>query len=197
MPVGVARGRRPGPSTTREEVLAATRRCLEAHPFDQVTLRLIAEEAGVSNSLLIHQFGSRENLLAEALAAPTGLNKVIHLLRRFPRVTWGRVVAQALHRGYVRDEAARRNLELLLRASASSDVCARIVSDWVSDVMQAELAALGLSHPELRARALTSFVFGATFSESILSLEPLSATAKRARVRLHAALLQHVLASEL
>lgn len=56
------RGRRPGPSTTREDILRAARQQFARSGYDQATVRGIARAARVDPSLVIQQFGSKEAL---------------------------------------------------------------------------------------------------------------------------------------
>ena len=114
------RGRRPGPSTTHQEILDAAKECLHEFGFEKTTLKRISERAGVSDSLLIHQFGTRENLLVEALDAPEGLERAFSMIRRFPKGMWGRLLAEGIARGEIRNQAGREHMELLVRASTQS-----------------------------------------------------------------------------
>lgn len=52
----------------REALLRATVRVAAKRGLRGLTLRAVAEEAGVNNTLIVHYFGSRENLLSAALA---------------------------------------------------------------------------------------------------------------------------------
>lgn len=56
------RGRRPGPSTTRADILRAARHEFGAAGYDQTTVRGIARAAAVDPSLVIQQFGSKAEL---------------------------------------------------------------------------------------------------------------------------------------
>src|SRR6266487_2690482 len=60
-------GRRPGPSTTREEILAAARESFAKRGYDATSLRRVAADAGVDPALVRRFFGSKEGLLVAAL----------------------------------------------------------------------------------------------------------------------------------
>src|SRR3954465_14619637 len=62
-------GRRPGPSTTRAEILAAARECFAKRGYDATSLRAIAAEARVDPALGRRFFGSKEGVLMAALTA--------------------------------------------------------------------------------------------------------------------------------
>lgn len=54
-------------ASTRDQILSAAFRTLVAAGYNQVSMRMIAEEAGVNQSLLHYYFGSKENLMLEVL----------------------------------------------------------------------------------------------------------------------------------
>lgn len=55
-------------TTTREYILIATITAIEKYGVQHVTTRRIAEEAGVNNAALHYYFGTKENLVEQALA---------------------------------------------------------------------------------------------------------------------------------
>lgn len=188
------RGRRPGPSTTHEEILTAAKECLTEFGFEKSTLKKIAARAGVSDSLLIHQFGTRENLLVEAMDAPQGLDRALNLIRHLPKGMWGRIIAEAIQRGEVRNQAGRENLELLVRAAAQSEACAQMISEWVITELTEQIRSLGIDHPEVRARGFATVLFGTTFSSEILNLPEYDKKQLREQVKLRGRVLQAILA---
>ena len=54
-------------ATTRRALIEATVGCLVEEGYGALTTRRVAERAGVAQSTLMHHFGSREALLAEAI----------------------------------------------------------------------------------------------------------------------------------
>ncbi|MFG2529297.1 TetR family transcriptional regulator [Streptomyces sp. NPDC048516] len=54
----------PDPGTGRAAILRAARRSFALRPYAEVTLRGIAADAGVSASLIVKRFGSKEQLFA-------------------------------------------------------------------------------------------------------------------------------------
>jgi AcrR family transcriptional regulator len=53
---------------TRDYIVIATITTIEKYGIQHVTTRLIAEEAGVNNAALHYYFGTKENLIAQALS---------------------------------------------------------------------------------------------------------------------------------
>jgi AcrR family transcriptional regulator len=64
------RGRRPGSGDTRQAILEAARRAFAEAGFDRTRLRVIADDAGVDPSLIVHFFGSKRELYEIAVAVP-------------------------------------------------------------------------------------------------------------------------------
>jgi AcrR family transcriptional regulator len=65
------RGRRRGHPDTRQEILAAARDEFGKHGYDGTTIRGVAAEAGVNAALVLHFFGSKEQLFTAALDLPS------------------------------------------------------------------------------------------------------------------------------
>ena len=63
-------GRRPGRSSSREEILAAARSRFATDGYDGATIRGIAASAGVDPGLVRHYFGSKEHLFVESMEFP-------------------------------------------------------------------------------------------------------------------------------
>ena len=71
------RGRRPGESSARADILEAARARFAERGYERTTLRAIAGDAGVDPSLISHYFGSKEGLLREALRPPEDLVELV------------------------------------------------------------------------------------------------------------------------
>lgn len=67
-----ARRSRRSATEVRRDLLIAGERLFAEHGYEATTQRLIAAEAGVSTSVLFRQFGSKSNLLVEAVIEPFG-----------------------------------------------------------------------------------------------------------------------------
>ncbi|MFF4104490.1 TetR family transcriptional regulator [Streptomyces sp. NPDC001903] len=59
---GAGAGGEPGSETGREAIVRAARRAFTLRPYAEVTMRGIAADAGVSPSLIVKRFGSKEAL---------------------------------------------------------------------------------------------------------------------------------------
>src|SRR6266480_2098159 len=63
-------GRRSGETSTRADILEAARRLFAERGYQGATMRAIAAEAGVDAALLVHFFGNKPALMAEAIEWP-------------------------------------------------------------------------------------------------------------------------------
>ena len=88
----IKRGRRPGPSKTREAILAAAREAFSAHGYDRTRMRDVAAAAGVDVALVNYHFKSKDGLFAAALEMP---------------VSHPELLADVLDEGELEDFAAR------------------------------------------------------------------------------------------
>ena len=72
-----ARGRRPGSTTTRDDIVTAARALFAEQGYERASLRAIARQAGVDPALIVHFFGTKEGLLQAALTPPVDPASVI------------------------------------------------------------------------------------------------------------------------
>lgn len=68
--IGGRTGRRPGATSTRQQILDAARDTFSAKGFRGATVRAIAGAAEVDPALILHYFGSKEDLFAATLEFP-------------------------------------------------------------------------------------------------------------------------------
>lgn len=68
--IGKRGGRRPGQTSTREQILAAARAAFGARGYDAATIREIAAVAGVDSAMISHHFGGKEALFLATIDFP-------------------------------------------------------------------------------------------------------------------------------
>ncbi len=165
-------GRRPGPSSTRPEILAAARTLFAARGYHATTVRDIAAEAGVNAALVHHYFGTKEQVFVAAMNLPLNPADLISRLRDGgPRAQLGERVVRLFARTW-RDPATGQPLQALLRAAASSEQGATMMRQFVEDVMLPRVATeLGVSR--VRAAGAFSQLIGFALAATILRTEPL------------------------
>jgi AcrR family transcriptional regulator len=62
-------GRRPGPTSTRAQILATAASCFAEAGYDATSLRRVAADAGVDPALVRRFFGGKEQLFTEVASA--------------------------------------------------------------------------------------------------------------------------------
>ncbi len=185
-------GRRPGPSSTRPEILAAARTLFAARGYHATTVRDIAAEAGVNAALVHHYFGTKEQVFVAAMNLPLNPADLISRLRDGgPRAQLGERVVRLFARTW-RDPATGQPLQALLRAAASSEQGATMMRQFVEDVMLPRVSAeLGVSR--VRAAGAFSQLIGFALAATILRTEPLVSASEDEGVALLAPSVQRYL----
>ena len=118
------RGRRPGPSRTREAIAEAARRQFAELGYDRTTIRSVAAEARVDPALVLHYFESKQQLFLAAVELPFDVTDLVEQIRSGPRAEVGRRVAQfAL--GVLRNSEALARWTGMIRAAASDRMLPR------------------------------------------------------------------------
>jgi AcrR family transcriptional regulator len=185
-------GRRPGPSSTRPEILTSARTLFAARGYHATTVRDIAAEAGVNAALVHHYFGSKEQVFVAAMNLPLNPADLISRLRDGgPRAQLGERVVRLFARTW-RDPATGQPLQALLRAAASSEQGATMMRQFVEDVMLPRVSAeLGVSR--VRAAGAFSQLIGFALAATILRTEPLASASEDEVVALLAPSVQRYL----
>jgi len=183
------RGRRPGPSNTREEILVAARQLFAQRGYQATTMRAIAAEAGVNAALVHHYFGSKEQLLVAAMNLPLNPADAIRELRDAgPRDQLGERLVRFFVRTW-RDPETGQPLQALLRASGSSDAGAATMREFVENVMLARLSML-LGIPRLRLAGGFAQLVGFALAGTVIGIEPLASASEDELVALLAPSIQ-------
>ena len=128
----IKRGRRPGPSTTRDAILAAARERFSEHGYDRVRMRDVAADAGVDVALVTYHFGSKDGL-------------------------FGGRAGDARADGGADGRRARARARSTTSASASCAACSRSGTTSVTGGALVALVRSAMSHPPAAAR-LREFV---------------------------------------
>jgi AcrR family transcriptional regulator len=177
------RGRPVGPTRTREDILDVARRRFLADGYAGVTLRSLAQEAGVDAALISYHFGSKSGLFAASLQLPANppevlaaalagpLEQLPERLLRAVLATWDdpergaglRVMAE----GAVRDPEMRR----LFREVIERELISRIAD------------RLGGAAAERRAAAVAVQIAGLIFLRYVLQAEPVASLSADELVR--------------
>jgi AcrR family transcriptional regulator len=168
------RGRRPGGSNARAEVLEVARRRFLAEGYQAVTMRSIAEEAGVDAALISYFFGSKRGLFAAVLALTA--NPADRLrgalagdLRTFPE----RVLTTLLATWDDPEHGAA--LRVAVRAAMQDAERGRLLREAIErEVVEVLADRIGGRGASRRAAALVTQLAGVIFARYVLELAPIA-----------------------
>jgi AcrR family transcriptional regulator len=171
----IKRGRRPGPSTTRDAILAAARERFSRQGYDRVRMRDVADDAGVDVALVTYHFGSKDGLFAAALEMPAPM---------------AALMADVLEHGEIDDFAERflrRVLEVwddertggalvaLVRSAMSHPPAREQLGEFVQTELLARIAArLDAPDATQRAALFGSQLIGLMLYRHVLHVEPVA-----------------------
>ncbi|BBZ03886.1 TetR family transcriptional regulator [Mycolicibacterium chitae] len=152
---------------TRATILATARAQFGAHGFERTTIRSVAAAAEVDPALVMHYFGSKANLFAEAsrLEIPfpdlsdTPPDRIADALVPLLEQVWGSDGA----------------FIPLLRAAATNKVAADTLLEVFVQQVAPALAAAAVDRPAERAALVGSQVLGIVLARNIVGVPPLVA----------------------
>ena len=190
-------GRRPGESSTRESILEAARRQFAERGYVGATMRSIAKEAGVDAALVVHFFGTKANLLSEAVEWPFDPDvEMPKLLADGKRHVGERIVALVVRTWD--QEGARDPILTLVRAATIEPKAAEMLGAFLRKRLFAPLMErLDSDQPELRTTLAASQLVGLGLARHVLRVEPLASAKPAAVVDWYAPTLQRYLAGKL
>jgi AcrR family transcriptional regulator len=166
-------GRRPGTGGTREKILGAARARFAKAGFETTTVRAIAADARVDPALVLHYFGSKQDLFRAAVDFPMdpavfippllapGVDGLGERLVRFFLETW--------------ESPAGRPLLALIRSAVATDDAAALLREFVSrEVLGRVARTLEVDEPRLRASLAASTLIGLAMLRYVVRVEPIT-----------------------
>lgn len=170
-------GRRPGPTTTPDQILDAARALFAERGYQGTTMRAVADQAGVNSALVHHYFTSKERLFIAALRFPLNPAEAVGtLLAAGPRNEF----AQRLVRYFVaawRDAETGQQLQAVIRSAVGTPQGAASVRQLAEDVLLERTASvLGVS--PLRLAAAITHLIGLMIGATIIGMEPLASASE-------------------
>lgn len=169
-------GRRPGESGTEDAIRSAAANRFAREGFQAATVRAIAADAGVDPALVLHYFGSKQELFVAAMALPFDPGRLVAMLLAGGVDDLGyRIVHRLLG---VLDELGDANPVLgLLRSATSHPSAARMLREFLGvAVLDRIAAALEVDRPRLRAELCASQIVGIFVARGIIELPTLVGT---------------------
>ncbi len=166
-------GRRTGPSTSREEILAAARALFAERGLDRTSVRSIAAAADVDPALVMYFFGTKRGLFLEAIALPIEPSVVIPAVLDGDPAGVGERLARFVV-GVLEDPDRRQRFTGLLRsASADPEIAEILRTRLTRDILEPIAARLGRERPEFRAAMAMSQIAGLTMARHVVALDVL------------------------
>jgi AcrR family transcriptional regulator len=167
-------GRRPGRTSTRADIVEAAARLFAERGYEGASMRAIAAEAGVDAALVVHFFGNKPSLLAEAVRWPFDPEVEMPALLVDGRGQVGRHLVELFVRTWD-DQGSRNPILTLLRAATTEPQAADLMRDFLRLQLFGPLMdRLGVERPKLRAELVVSQLVGLGMARYVLRLEPLA-----------------------
>lgn len=132
-------GRRPGPKSSRPDIVAAARHEFAQHGFDRATMRSIAARADVDPATIYRFFANKNELLAAALEFPVSDEMVARVLADPEHLSPAFMLETLLGLWSVPDVAER--LTALLRVAGTHPDAGEAVSSLFDSTVLRTLAA--------------------------------------------------------
>lgn len=185
-------GRRPGKSTTREEILEAARAAFIEPGYERATIRGIAAAASVDPALVLRYYGSKEQLFQQAIGWPFAPAEVIEQIVSGDRAQVGERLARFVVSAW--EGEGGDTIVALIRAAGAHEDAARALGDFLVHGMIGPVsAALGASTAPLRIAVVSAQFLGIVFARQILRSGPLAEAGSDDLVALLAPELQRLL----
>src|SRR5262245_20020036 len=166
-------GRRAGASDTREQIAAAARSQFAEQGYERATFRAIAAAAGVDPALVVHFYGSKEQLFREVMALPPQIADALVHVADGPPETAGRRLAEAVV-GAFENPASRTVVVGRIRCATTHPDAAALVRETVSNDLLRLASALTDDRPDTRAVLVGAHVVGIASARYIVRVEPLA-----------------------
>jgi AcrR family transcriptional regulator len=190
-------GRRPGPTRTREQILAAARQSFARRGFDGTSLRAVAAKAGVDPALVRRFFGSKEDLLVAVLMHSLQHEQDLDANLEGDLETLGeRHIASVLARF---ERRPNRELAIgVLRSALSNERAARLMRDYLSgEILERLGRKLDREEAKLRASLAGSQVIGLLIYRYVLKIQPLASASAETLTAIYGPTLQRYLTGKL
>ncbi|HEX7171216.1 MAG TPA: TetR family transcriptional regulator [Candidatus Limnocylindria bacterium] len=177
------RGRPPGESVTREAIVGEARRQFSELGYGRTTLRGIARGAGVDPRLLLHYFGSKQELFMVSVELPIEPALIVETVFSGPPSEMAGAAARLMV-SVIDDPQTRRPLLALLRAAVTEPEAAELIRRILTERLLLPMAErVGGTRPELRASLVASQLVGMTVVRYVVGIQPLADASREQLIR--------------
>lgn len=162
----MASGRARNATVTRDDILAAARRCFGADGYERTTMRAVAADVGVDPALVYRYFGSKQQLFAAAA------NLQLH----FPDLSAVAAsdLAEVILPVFFRVWEHNGTFLALLRAAMTSPAAAQALTDAFTTQVLPALAVVAPDHQRERAGLVGAVVIGLATTRLVLATPGIS-----------------------
>ncbi|QNG18669.1 TetR/AcrR family transcriptional regulator [Rhodococcus triatomae] len=171
---GTRPGRRPGSSSTRQEILAAARVEFARNGFDRTTIRAVASAARVDPALVHHYFGTKRGLFTASLEVPVDPSEVIAPVLELPVGDIGPALLRTVLGAW--ESPLRPTLAAAFRATVTESDGA-LLRTFLLEFVLRDLVPL-VDEPagsgRVRVQLVASQIAGLLLTRYVLTLEPLA-----------------------
>jgi AcrR family transcriptional regulator len=172
MKKSAVRGPRPGKPDTREAIRLVARERFLADGFRSVTMRGIAQAAGVDVALVSYYFGSKRGVFGAAMSVQANPAEIVEQVLKGDREN----LAERLLRTFLSawdDPVLGAQLKAVAAAAVTEPDLGRVLREFVEHEIIGQLAEkLGGPAARRRAAAFSTQISGVVFSRYLLAVEP-------------------------
>ena len=166
-------GRPPGPSDTRERILARARELFARNGIDKTSIRAVAAAAGVDPALVHHYYGTKQQLFVAAVRIPIDPMAVLGPLRETPIEEMGYKLPSLLLPLW--DSELGSGFIAVLRSILASGTEVSLIRSFIQEVIAVEVGSRVDNPPGtgmIRVQFVASQLVGVVMARYIVQLEP-------------------------
>lgn len=190
----VRRGRRPGPGSTRQEVLDAARARFASDGFAATTIRVVATDAGVDVSQVMQFFRSKDELFAAVMAVPASALERFNTVFEGPDEHLGERVVRAFLQAWEGVPEESEPLMAMLRGAIVNEQARDQLRGFIQSRITAGTRERLGADVALRAGLASALLVGIVTSRQIIGVPVLLAADTEQLVTIVAPAIQAVLA---
>ena len=187
------RGRRPGPSSTREAVLTAARARFAASGFTATTIRLVAADAGVDPSQVMQFFGSKDELFAAAMAIPASALERFSTAYEGPDEHLGERLVRASLAAWEGPPEDSEPLMAMLRGAIANESASEQLRDFLQSRLRHGTEGRTDEDAALRAGLASTMLVGVIVGRRVIGVPTLAAADPEQLVALLGPAIQQIL----
>lgn len=190
----VRRGRRPGPGSTRQEVLDAARARFASDGFAATTIRVVATDAGVDVSQVMQFFRSKDELFAAVMAVPASALERFDTVFEGPDEHLGERVVRAFLKAWEGVPEESEPLMAMLRGAIVNEQARDQLRGFIQSRITAGTSERLGADAALRAGLASALLVGMVTSRQIIGVPVLLAAEPEQLVAIVAPAIQKILA---